>query len=60
MRLALADLPHQGVHIREVPDLGELVVLEAIKSKLRNGHATASRLNSLEGPSVVTVKCPAI
>jgi hypothetical protein len=45
-----------------VPDLGELVVFEAIKSELRNSHPTTGRLNSLEDPRWVpaTVKCTAI
>jgi len=61
-RFALPDLPHQLVHIGEVPDLSELIVFEVIKSELRNSHPTTGRLNSLEGPPwvPVTVKCPAI
>src|SRR5260370_15614667 len=43
-----------GVHIGEVPDLGELAVCEAIKSELRNSHPTTGRFNSLEGPPVGT------
>jgi hypothetical protein len=52
--LALSNLPHQRVHIGEVPDLGELAVFDAIKSELRNSHPTIGRLNSLEGPLVGT------
>ena len=52
--LAPRDLPHQRVHIGEVPDLGELAVFDAIKSELRNSHPTIGRLNSLEGPTVGT------
>jgi len=52
VRFALPDLPHQRVHIGEVPDLGELVVFEVIKSKLRNSHPTTGRLNSPERPPV--------
>jgi hypothetical protein len=47
VRLALSNLPHQRVHIGEVPDLGELAVFDAIKSELRNSHPTIGRLNSL-------------
>ena len=54
VRLALPDLPHHRIHIGMVPDLGELVVFEAIKSELRNGHPTTGRLNSLEDPPVGT------
>src|SRR6516165_10165778 len=52
--VALPDLLHDGAHIGEVPDLGELAVFEAIKSELRNSHPTTGRLNSLEGPPVRT------
>ena len=54
VRLALPDLPHHRVHIGVVPDLGELVVFEAIKSELRNSHPTTGRLISLEDPPVST------
>jgi hypothetical protein len=54
VRLALPDLPHHRVHIGVVPDLGELVVFEAIKSELRNSHPTTGRLNSLEDPPLST------
>ena len=54
VRLALPDLPHHRVHIGVVPDLGELAVFDAIKSKLRNSHPTISRLNSSERRPVGT------
>src|SRR3954468_10002232 len=53
-RLALSDLPHHRVHIGVIPDLGELAVFDAIKSKLRSSHPMTGRLNSLEGPPVGT------
>jgi hypothetical protein len=54
VRFALPDLPRQRVFIGEVPDLGELIVFEVIKSELGNSHPTTGRLNSLEGPLVGT------
>jgi hypothetical protein len=52
--VALPDLPHHRVHVRVVPDLGELVVFDAIKRELRDRHPTTSRLDSLEGPLLGT------
>jgi hypothetical protein len=43
VRLALPDLPHHRVHIGVVPDLGELVVFEAIKSELLNSDREVHR-----------------
>jgi hypothetical protein len=50
----LADLFHHCVHVQEVPDLGELSALNAVKSELRNRHPTTGRLDSLESTQVST------
>jgi hypothetical protein len=46
--LALADLPHQRIHIGVIPHFDDLALFQAIKRELGNSHLPTGRLDSLE------------